>query len=362
MTQTVPKGANCVQTQNDLMKPPACGSVGHRSSGFRKSVPSGDNSGATKKTRSRPRSQKLNAKGSGVRAPGAQSTPIHAKRNRDSGETPPSSEQPTRKTSQQPSVAQYINPAKLIGGTPIAEPGPDKPISLENTPHAASKSDVADMASTNKSPTSERATNTSVDTQTAESAIVMSPTIASTSNAEPIVKDPTPVGETLETAASYAEKVAKCDLFMAIIDRKQQTELPRSHKNAALLRLLSDLLTTQLAVGTNPPSILDNRLAGGAMRIKCLDIYARHWLEHMVPKIDPRSLWIGANLEVIEFAKIPKPFKGIGWFPGSCLTRHTNARNILQLLERANQGIRTDSWTILGKECKDAGMSMALRD
>lgn len=96
------------------------------------------------------------------------------------------------------------------------------------------------------------------------------------------------------------------------------------------------------------------------MRIKCYDAYARHWLERMVPKIDGNLLWKDAKLEVIEFSQIPKPQKVVGWFPGSFLTKQTTARNILQLLERANQGIRTREWTILSKEGKNGGTSMVL--
>lgn len=355
-------------------------------SGPQKVGPNKGITGAIKKTRGRPRHQKLAAKGNGPSAPGAQSTPVHTKRGRDSGETPPSSEQPTRKKSLQPSVAQYIKPSRMTGneqgadasvlatiGTTIAEHTDNTNNSVAaamkptDTPSVAIASALANV-STDASSVAPADVPTIVTQDMAppvEPTMVTQSTLATKANAT-VPMETTSEQDQASTSQgagkSYAERVANRDLVMAIVDRRQPDSITAltPERYTALLRLLSDLTNSMVAKVTHPPAILDNRLAGGAMRLKCFDIHSRHWLERMVPKIDAKHLWNGAKLEVMEFAKIPKPFKVIGWFPGSYLTRSTKARNILQLLERSNQGIHTDGWTILGKDCKDAGTSMVL--
>lgn len=365
-----------------------------------------------KKARSRPRHQRLAAKQHSSAVPVAQSTPTQSKRGRDQGGTPSSGEQPIRKKVLQPSVATFaaqdvrltdranmatlMPPTVLVTTTTVASPtdmetDETATMAIAEPSHTATCSAptiTSTAATTDKlsAVISDATVAATIETAAPQSSLdkVTKPdsmpdgmvdnnqTTASTSNMAPPAN--TDTASTTETATSsgsgshvapgtsYAEKTAECDLIMAIIDRRQPNGITAltPERHTRLLRCLSDLANTMSTKGTNPPAILDNRLAGGSMRIKCFDAYARHWLERMVPKIDGNLLWKEANLEVIEFSQIPKPQKVVGWFPGSFLTKQTTARNILQLLERANQGIRTREWTILSKEGKNGGTSMVL--
>lgn len=66
----------------------------------------------------------------------------------------------------------------------------------------------------------------------------------------------------------------------------------------------------------------------------------------------------GANLVVIDFKDIPKPFKFNVWIRGI----NKSPQDIFKLLEGQNQnrGISTKSWTVLHSKYENGGTSMTI--
>lgn len=145
---------------------------------------------------------------------------------------------------------------------------------------------------------------------------------------------------------------------MAIIDQRQpgQMQLLDQQRFNKINALLTDTIMGSVNSNTELPVFDDTRPHGGAMRVRCANAFTRKWLETNVPKLDAKKLWPGANLVVIDFKDIPKPHKFNVFFRGI----FKSSQDIFRLLETQNKGITTKSWSVLHCGQRNGGTHMTI--
>lgn len=159
-----------------------------------------------------------------------------------------------------------------------------------------------------------------------------------------------------EEADTYASVTSR--LYVAIVDLRasDSINLMDQKRYDLLSSLITDLMITQVGKNMKLPQFEYNRLFSGAMKVKCANLETRSWLEKYIPSLDRKKLWTGANLVVIDFKNIPKPYKFNVW----CKNMKLNAADIFKLLEASNDGISTKSWTVLAYEEERNGIKMTI--
>lgn len=159
-------------------------------------------------------------------------------------------------------------------------------------------------------------------------------------------------------AGSYAS-VAGEQLLLAIADMKGSDEvtLLTGKKFDTLQSRLNAMVIEQIGKVKSLPGFDDTRLISGVMRIQCRDLLSRTWLERNVPKMTNDQLWSGANLKVFEFSKVPKPFKYKVWLPG---TQKLRTREIFKLIEGLNKGVLTHGWSVVHRQVMQGGSTMVI--
>lgn len=157
-------------------------------------------------------------------------------------------------------------------------------------------------------------------------------------------------------AVTYAATVS--GHAMAVIDQRQagQMQLLTQERVDKINSLLTDAMIMQADSGNEPPAFENARLHSGAMRVACANDHTRRWLEQNVPALDPNKLWAGAKLVVLEFKDIPKPHK----FNVVFRNINKNPKELFKLLEIQNKGISTKSWTVLSNVKRDNGTTMTI--
>lgn len=159
-----------------------------------------------------------------------------------------------------------------------------------------------------------------------------------------------------EKPQSYAQAVD--NHCVAIIDQRKpgQMQLLDQPRFDKLNALLTDSIFSMIGTNVETPAFDDTRLHSGAMRIRCANVYTRKWLESLIPKLDARKLWHGAKMVLIDFKDLPKPHKFNVLFRGT----YKSPKDIFVLLEAQNKGINTKSWTVLHCEKKQDGTHMTI--
>lgn len=145
---------------------------------------------------------------------------------------------------------------------------------------------------------------------------------------------------------------------MAIIDQRKpgHMQVLTEEKVNKINSLLTDMMLAADDSNTELPVFDDTRLHSGAMRLKCANDHTRKWLEHIVPTIEMKKLWTGAKLVVMEFKNIPKPYKFNVVFRS--ITKPP--KDIFNLLERQNKNITTRAWTVLSHSKKGNDTHMTI--
>lgn len=182
-------------------------------------------------------------------------------------------------------------------------------------------------------------------------------------NAQPNAGAPTGATAPLHTPMaleienpSYAQVTD--NLCVAVIDQRNpgQMLLLDQKRFDKLNSLLTDTIMQMIGKNTELPVFDDTRLHGGAMRIRCANVYTRNWLELNVPKLDAKKLWPGAKVVMLDFKDLPKPHKFNVFFRGI----QKSPKDIFRLLETQNKGIITNSWSVLNCKQRDGGTSMTI--
>lgn len=328
-----------------------------------KLVPHAQQSDANRRSRSR--SKRREAKGyQGTNTPRQEAD--NRKRNRETGETPPSASHPSKKV-----VPLGIEDAKtrsttdenltqLIGVIDSTAPPGDNIIrprssnkALQNRliGMATNAPDAQSAAKLVTPPTGEQQQpEVPVPMQTGT---IPAPEGTSSST---IVQAPQETNKNVHTFADVAKEGA---LTLAIMDAYEGDHyaMLSADKFTRISMMINKIIISQLGKRIQPPRIVDSRLAGGVVRIKCADHKSRGWLETFMPKIPPKELWPRAKLTVMEFFRIPKPYKYNAWFPNTFNT----PKEIFSLLEALNPGIVTNSWSVLSKDRKhNSGTTMVI--
>lgn len=132
---------------------------------------------------------------------------------------------------------------------------------------------------------------------------------------------------------------------MAIIDQRQpgQMQMLNEERVNKINSLITDIMLSPADSNTGMPTFEDTRLHSGAMRLRCANDQTRQWLEKIVPTLDTKKLWSGANLVLMNFKDIPKPLKFNVVFRSITKT----PKDLFNLLGRQNKGVSTKSWTVL---------------
>lgn len=145
---------------------------------------------------------------------------------------------------------------------------------------------------------------------------------------------------------------------MAIIDQHKpgQMQLLTQERVNKINSLITDIMLSPAESDTEMPMFEDTRLHSGAMRLRCANDHTRQWLEKIVPTLDPKKLWTGAKLVVMNFKDIPKPHK----FNVVFRNISKNPKDIFNLLEKQNKGISTKSWTVLSHTKRDNDTHMTI--
>lgn len=155
---------------------------------------------------------------------------------------------------------------------------------------------------------------------------------------------------------TYAE--AAKSYCMAIIDQRTpgQMQLLNDEKFNKINALLTDIMFSSAGNSNVMPAFEDTRLHSGAMRLRCANEYTSKWLENTIPTLNTKKLWTGANLVLMAFKDIPKPYKF------NVVVRSVNKppKDIFVLLEKQNEGISTKSWTVLNHQKKNNDTYMTI--
>lgn len=287
-----------------------------------------------------------------IKNAGVSETP--SKRPREAGDTPPSANQPNKKS---------------LGN--LAEPKPGN--SNEGKTNAAKKrlkkkkQNKAKLNS-NKNAGNQAEVDMSVPPLSEKPKSIGSDASTSAGNQPPAVS----VTKVTESANMQSQGEASNDkevapqsyaqvvdnLCVAIIDQRNQGQMQLLDQSRfdKLNALLTDAILAQAGTSTTLPEFDDTRLHSGAMRVRCANANTRKWLERNVPKLDVKKLWHGARLVVIDFKDIPKPHKF------NVLFRNVkkSPKDLFCLLEKQNKGITTKSWSVLHCGQKDGGTHMTI--
>lgn len=147
--------------------------------------------------------------------------------------------------------------------------------------------------------------------------------------------------------ATYAEMAKEGFLTVAVIDARgdDDFDMMDQERFAKVQSALNDLMIQQINDGIIPPTVEGSRLAAGALKVRC-SAEARKWLESYIPTISTKDLWRGAQLKVVEFGRMPRPYKFNTWLPGI----DNRTTDIFLLIEALNPGVKTNGWTMHNRD------------
>lgn len=150
---------------------------------------------------------------------------------------------------------------------------------------------------------------------------------------------------------SYADAAKDGLLSMAIINAREDdgyTAVTPGQYQTLQQAITMHMLQTLGKEKGPPPTFEESRLTAGILKLRCTT-ESKGWLEHHIPKIQTKDLWPGAKLKVVEFNRIPKPFKYFVKVPGGI----SKTGEIFRLLELQNPGVKTDGWAIIRRDVNE---------
>lgn len=165
--------------------------------------------------------------------------------------------------------------------------------------------------------------------------------------------------DTKNTSETYAQKLSKANLLLAIVDVAENNQLKKieDEQYYKLLNAMQELYLKSIGSGKEfegTPSFTENRNIRTAIKLQCTDSLARKWVEHYVPQIPTESLWEGANLAIIDFNRLPKPVTMNIWCPG---LKGSNSE-IFKLLNLCNPELDTSDWSVSRRKSSEKGVSL----
>lgn len=315
----------------------------------------------TPASRSRSKSDKLNAK----RKQKSNVNPherikmdesdFSPKRPRDTGGTPPSATQPSKKSHATLDSGAEVSNQKRNKNQKKKEKKRLKK-SMSDNKSAESNATVGNSATADKSvPPPPQGQESSGSNESAAASSQQNAESSTSDTVNQHTQNPQN-DDTSETPLSYAQVTD--NLCVAVIDQrgKGHMQLLDQNKFDKLNACLTDVLMSMIGGNAVLPAFDDTRLHGGAMRIRCANANTRKWLESHIPKLDAKKLWPGAKMVVINFKDLPKPHKFNVFFRNILKP----AKDIFLLLEKQNKGITTKSWSVLNSGQRDGGTYMTI--
>lgn len=151
--------------------------------------------------------------------------------------------------------------------------------------------------------------------------------------------------------ATYADAMKDGPLSMAVINAREDdgyTAVTPAQYQILQQAITMHMLKTLGKERGPPPTFEESRLTGGVLKVKCTT-ESKGWLVHNVPKIQTKDLWPEAKLKVVEFNRIPKPFKYFVKVPGGI----SKTGEVFKLLELQNPGVKTDGWAIIRRDVNE---------
>lgn len=159
----------------------------------------------------------------------------------------------------------------------------------------------------------------------------------------------TPATHTSEKWMSAAVKDAH--LLVAVIDMPiDGIIVPLSKEKYNLIyRTINTFLAEEIKKAIQIRTFEENMFVRGVMRIRCSTQGAKNWLASAIQYIP--QMWENMKLVLVEYDKIPIPYKILGLFPNCSM----NSNDICKLLQAANPFVRMECWTILNQSESNAG-------
>lgn len=156
------------------------------------------------------------------------------------------------------------------------------------------------------------------------------------------------------SASSIASVIIDNSLMVAIIDSPTPGTLVPINKTKydLLYEAMNQMLFLELSKSsiTDPiPTYSDNMHTRGAMKVRCSTPGAKQWLTAAVPYIP--TLWEGMSLNVIDFEKLPRQHKVLGFIP-HWKGLPEQAKSMLGVM---NKCLNVNCWSILSSKTTDKG-------
>lgn len=280
------------------------------------------------------------------------------KRSRESGETPPSVNRPTKKNKPRRNKNKAMSADSKPAGqnaatgnfTKASVPPVSKSTLLQSLGSVAGET-PGPQPTVAKSVIPDNPAFVAASQQPSDAGVTNEPTMQSQSSLDGQVD----VVEPENDQGSYALAVKP---LIAIIDQRSRGNMTLMDQQGydKLYTAITDTIMAQIGKSEVMPEFEDTRLHSGAMRLRCANEQTRQWLEKYVPLLDKKKLWKGASLAVIDFRNIPKPHKFNVFVRGL----KQSAKYIFGLIDAQNKEINTKSWTALACEYKNGGTQMTI--
>lgn len=101
--------------------------------------------------------------------------------------------------------------------------------------------------------------------------------------------------------------------------------------------------------GAQIPTFDENSFVRGVMRVRCSTPGAKTWRQSAVQYLP--TMWGCMKLAVVDFDKVPSPFKVLGLFPNCDM----DSESICTLLQAANTYVNASCWSILNQKLSEHG-------
>lgn len=159
---------------------------------------------------------------------------------------------------------------------------------------------------------------------------------------------------TKQPRPSMAEVVGDANLLVAVIDMPIPGMMVpfTKEKYDIIFQKLNNAIFAELdkeAAVRSTPQFSVNKFVRGHMKIRCSTPAAKSWLHAIIPYIP--SLWENMSLKVVDYDKIPSPFKILGLFPKCTL----DCEKVRKYLGAMNACIDIERWTVLSDSQSDIG-------
>lgn len=147
--------------------------------------------------------------------------------------------------------------------------------------------------------------------------------------------------------------VMEINLEVAVIDMPNEFITPMSFdKYNALYAKINELTFDALINENFMPIFTENRHIKGNMKVSCSTPESKQWLMNAVNNIP--EIWPGMNLKAIDFDKLSKPKKIIG-FIHNC---KVPVELVLKMLKVLNPNANIDRWQLVSTRVLDGGLQI----